>query len=124
MNRRGANRVSLRNPGFDLAGLKRKIVHGEPIKIGVHEVTPEAEVISWQMKDAVIGSSANTPMWGLSFTHMRPTALIDRSAGDERRIKIVNRNQQIELILLIAAVLLPIVFNAVATLARRNRSQS
>ncbi len=90
----------------------------------MHEVTPEAEVISWQMKDAVIGSSANTPMWGLSFTHMRPTALIDRSAGDERRIKIVNRNQQIELILLIAAVLLPIVFNAVATLARRNRSQS
>jgi hypothetical protein len=92
--------------------------------IGAHEVTPEAEVISWQMKDAVIGSSASTPMWGLSFSHAHPTALIDRSGGAERRIKIVNRNQQIELILLIAAVLLPIVLNAVASLARRNRSNS
>lgn len=122
MSRRGTNRVSLRNPGFDLAGLKRKIVRGESIKIGAHEVTPETEVISWQMKDATIGSTATVPMWGVSFTHMRPTALIDRSAGEERRIRIVNRNQQIELILLIAALLLPIVLNAVASLARRHRT--
>ena len=76
------------------------------------------------MKDAIIGRTASVPMWGLSFTHLRPTALIDRSDGDERRIKIVNRNQQIELFLLIAAILLPIILNAVASLARRNRTNS
>jgi hypothetical protein len=124
VSRRGTIRVSLRNPGFDLAGLKRKIVRSKPIKVGAHEVTPEAEVISWQMKDAIIGSTATVPMWGWSVTHLRPTALIDRSAGEERRIKIVNHTQQIELILLIAAVLLPIVLNAVASLARRHRTNS
>lgn len=124
MSRRGTNRVSSRNPGFDLAGLKRTIVHGAPIKIGAHEVTPEAEVISWQMKDAIIGGKSTVPMWGVSFTHARPTALIDRSDGAERRIKIVNRNRQIELILLIAAVLLPIVLNAVVSLARHTRRNS
>lgn len=63
-------------------------------------------------------------MWGVSYTHTRPTVLVDRSAGEERRIKIVDRNRQLEWILLIAAILLPIVLNAVASLARRNRTNS
>ena len=90
--------------------------------MGTHAVTPEAEVTTWQMKDAVIGSGSTMPMWGVSFTHIRPTGLIDQSAGEERRITIVDRNRQIELILLIAAVLLPIVLNAMAVLLKRNRS--
>lgn len=90
--------------------------------MGGHEVTPEAEVTAWQMKDAIIGSGSNVPMWGVSFTQIRPTGLIDRSDGEERRIKIVDRNRQIELILLIAAVLLPIVLNGLAALLNRNRS--
>ena len=87
--------------------------------MGEHEVTPEAEVTAWQMKDAIIGSGSNVPMWGVSFRQMRPTGLIDRSGETERRIKITDRNRQIELILLIAAVLLPIVLNGLATLLRK-----
>lgn len=82
-------------------------------------MTPEAEVTAWQMKDAVIGSDVNIPMWGVSFTQIRPTGLIDRSGETERRIKITDRNRQIELILLIAAILLPIVLNGVAALLHR-----
>lgn len=80
-------------------------------------------MISWQMKDARIGSGSTVPMWGLAFAQTRATGLIDRSGETERRIKIVDRNRQIEVILLIAAVLLPIVLNAVAILARRTRTK-
>ena len=124
MKRRGTNRVSLRNPGFDHIGLKRKIVRGRPITVGEHEVTPEAEVITWQMKDARIGSGSSASMWGVSFAQLRPSGLLDRSVDGERLVKIVDRNRQIELILLIAAVLLPIVLNAMANLVRRTRTKA
>jgi hypothetical protein len=103
--------------------LKHKIVQGEVIKIGAHEVTPEAEVIVWQKKDAIIGNGSSVPIRGVSFTQVRPTALLDRSGGAERRIKIIDRNRQIELILLIAAILLPIVLNGLVALLGRNRSK-
>ena len=86
------------------------------------------------MKDALIGREANASMWGVAFSYARPTALIevspapssgvDQSVVKERRIKIVNRNEQIEFILLIAALLLPIVLSAVAALLRPHRKNS
>jgi hypothetical protein len=102
--------------------VKRKIVRGKSIKVGEHEVTPEAEVTTWQRKEAIIGRGSSVPMWGLSFKQVRPTALIDQSGEAERRSPIVDRNRQIELILLIAAALLPIVLNGVAAVLKRNRS--
>ena len=63
-------------------------------------------------------------MWGMAFAQTRASGLTDRSGETERRIKIVDRNRQLELILLIAAVLLPIVLNAVASQARHTRTKA
>lgn len=87
--------------------------------MGTHDVTPEAEVLTWQRKEAVVGDKSMVPMWGVAFTRLRPTGLIDRSGETERRIEITDRNRQIEISLLIAAMLLPIVFNGLAALLSR-----
>jgi hypothetical protein len=111
-----------------MSKFKREVVHGQPIQIGSHEVVPEAEVWSWQLKDVTlpgrfeqdgsIETGQRVSVLGALWTWVRPTALIERDARQTRRIRIVDRNRKLELILLMAGVLLPIVLNAAALLAR------
>src|SRR5512142_2727906 len=103
-----------------MSKLKRQIVRGLPIQLGAREVVPEAEVWSWQKMNVTLPrrfpAEAESPSeramgFGLTWVWARPTALIDRTGGCVRRVPVVDRNRQIERLLLIAAVLLPIVLN-------------
>ncbi len=97
-------------------------MRGEPIKVDERTITPEAEVVSWQLKDAKFSDRFGASLWGLSFRRIRPTALIDRSGEVETRTPIIDRNRQLEIGLLIAAVLIAIALNAVEILTRRARA--
>ena len=104
--------------------LRREIIRGQPIRIGSHAVVPEAEVWSWQTKEVVIGQAGHVSGRGALIAWARPTALIDRAARRTRRVPIRDRNRQLELILLAAAVLLPIVLSAAGNLLRDARVKS
>ena len=110
---------------------KREIVRGTPIRFGAREVVPEAEIWSWQKMNVTLphrfdAEAARQPErasgLGACWTWARPTALIEREGERTRRLHIVDRNRQIETLFVIAAVLLPVVLNAAARLARANGS--
>ena len=111
--------------------LKREIVRGAPVRIGAREVVPEAEIWLWQKMNVTLprrfdaeaaGQPERASGFGARWAWARPTALIEREGDRTRRSRIVDRNRQIETLFVIAAVLLPIVLNAAARLARQPRS--
>jgi hypothetical protein len=80
---------------------------------------PEAEVWSFQAKQMGLnqpGASGGGVFWSWS----RPTALIEHTNGLERRWRIVDVNLQLELALLIAAIVLPIVLTLFTRWANRS----
>ncbi len=88
-------------------GFKRATVQGAPIRVGEREIVPEAEIWSWQIKQLGLsgtGASGGGAWWSWS----RPTALLERSAGGERRVRIADLNLQFEIALITAAIVLPI----------------
>ena len=105
-----------------MSRFRRETIRGEPIRVGDHEIVPEARVWSWQTKEAVIRDAGHASGRGVMIVRAQPTALIDRTADATRRIRVIDANRRLELILLIAAVLLPIVLNAAVSLLRQARS--
>ena len=112
-----------------MSKLKREIVRGAPIRIGAREIVPEAEIWSWQMMNVTLprrfdAEAASQPEraggFGARWAWARPTALIERAGDRTCRLRIVDRNRQLEMLFVIAAVLLPIVLNAAARLARHS----
>src|SRR5512144_3013926 len=88
-------------------GFKREIVRGQPLQVGDREIVPEAEVWSWQAKQLGLsgpGASGGGAGWSWS----RPTALIVRSTGRERRVRVDDLNLQFEIALIVAGIVLPI----------------
>ena len=104
-----------------MSKFRRETLHGEPIRVGDHEIVPEARVWSWQTKEAVIHDAGHVSGRGIMIVRAQPTALIDRSPSAARRIRVIDANRRLELLLLIAAVLLPIVLNAAVILLRQAR---
>jgi hypothetical protein len=104
-----------------MSKFRRETIRGEPIRVGDHAIVPEARVWSWQTKEAVIHDAGHVSGRGIMIVRAQPTALIDHTADTTRRIRVVDANRQLELILLIAAVLLPIVLNAAVILLRQAR---
>ncbi len=89
-------------------GFKRDTIRGSVIRAGEREIVPEAEVWSFQRKQLGLtdqGATGGGAFWSWS----RPTTLIERVNGVERRIRILDVNLQLEIALLIAAIVLPIV---------------
>lgn len=107
-------------------GLKREVVHGQPLSVGEREIVPEAVVWSWQRKDVMLKSAQSANGYGVHWTWARPTALLDRAPEQTYRVPVVDRNRQLELWLLIAAVVLPILLNVAVSLlhsARRHTAR-
>ncbi len=102
-----------------MSQFKRQTLRGEPIRVGDHEVVPEARVWSWQTKEAVIHDAGHAAERGMLVVRTRPTALIDRSGESTRRIPVIDVNRRLEVLLLITALALPIVLNAVALFAKQ-----
>ena len=101
-----------------MSQFKRETLRGAPIRVGDHEVSPEARVWSWQTKEAVVHNTRHIFERGLLIAGARPTALIDRVGATTRRIPVVDVNRQLEVLLLITALALPIVSSVVVLLVK------
>jgi hypothetical protein len=89
-------------------GFRREIIHGQPLQAGEREIVPEAEVWSFQVKQ--IGLQKNTASGsGVWWSWSRPTALIERGPDGARRVRINDVNLQLEIALIVAAIVLPLV---------------
>ncbi len=99
-------------------GLQRRIIYGEPLRVDNRQVIPEAKVWSLEFKQAGIERNSLEGS-GFHWSWARPTALIERLDGAERRIPIVNWNLRLEMALLIAAIVLPLALTFATELARR-----
>jgi hypothetical protein len=89
-------------------GLRREIIQGQPLRVGDREIVPEAEVWSFQAKQIGLqenGASGGGAWWSWS----RPTTLIERTPDGVRRVRINDVNLQLEIVLLVAAIVLPVV---------------
>jgi hypothetical protein len=100
-------------------GFRREIQHGPPLHLGDREIVTEAEVWSFQAKQMSL-TDHTAAGGGALLTWARPTAMIERSAGTERRTPVTDINRQLEIALLIAAIVLPIVLTIFTTWARRS----
>jgi len=100
-------------------GFRREIQHGLPLQLGEREIVTEAEVWSFQAKQMSLKDS-HAAGGGALFMWARPTALIERDANTERRTPVTDVNLQLEIALLIAAIVLPIVLTIFTTWARRS----
>ena len=67
--------------------IHRRIVQGEPIRVGQREVVPEVQVTSWLQRRAVIGTHRSSG-WGVGSVSIRPLALVERGPMGTRRIPI------------------------------------
>jgi hypothetical protein len=100
-------------------GLRRETLQGQPLRAGDREVVPEAEVWSFQAKQIGLkenGASGGGVWWSWS----RPTALIERGPTGERRVPINDVNLQLEIVLLVAAIVLPLVLTIFTRWANRS----
>ena len=100
-------------------GLKRDVIQGAALRVGEREIVPEAEVWSFQARQMGLnqpGASGAGVFWSWS----RPTALIERENGSERRWRIRDGNLQLEIALLIAAIILPVVLTIFTRWANRS----
>jgi hypothetical protein len=100
-------------------GFRREIQHGPPLQLGGREIVTEAEVWSFQAKQMSLKDS-HAAGGGALFMWARPTALIERESNTERRTPVTDINLQLEIALLIAAIVLPIVLTIFTTWARRS----
>ena len=102
-----------------MKGFSREKVQGRSIHVGGREIVPEAEIWTFQTKQATIGEGTHASGGGVFWGWAHPSALLERTNGQERRIQIVDYNRRLELALLIAAILLPVALTLTTRLARR-----
>ena len=76
---------------------------------------------SWQRADATLGQHAQAALRGGLFRWAQPTALLDRAPERTYRVPVSDINHRLEVLLLIAAALLPVVMNAAVSLLRGAR---
>jgi hypothetical protein len=70
--------------------IHRRIIQGDPIRVGQKQVVPEARVTWWVQRRATIGMNS-TSGWGAGVVNIRPRALIELDLGSarpERRVPI------------------------------------
>ncbi|HSD83499.1 MAG TPA: hypothetical protein VLG46_06560 [Anaerolineae bacterium] len=104
-------------------GLRHQTLQGQSLRVGDREVVPEAEVWSVQMKQIGLkegGTSGGGVWWSWS----RPRALIERGPDGEQRVSITDVNLQLEVALLIAAIVLPVVLTIFTRWANRSSTSS
>ena len=100
-------------------GFRRETIQGQPLHVGDRVIVPEAEVWSFQAKQIGLkesGASGGGAWWSWS----RPTALIERAPGGERRVRINDVNLQLEIVLIVAALVLPVLLTIFTRWANRS----
>lgn len=98
--------------------LKRETVRGRPYRVGQREVVPEARVWILRSSEAVIGEGERAVLRGGLWLWARPTVLLDRAPERTYRVSVVDVNRRLEMLLLVAALLLPRMLNTAARFAR------
>jgi hypothetical protein len=100
-------------------GFKHETLQGQPLQVGDREIVPEAEV--WSIQARQIGLRENSASGGgVWWSWSRPTALIERVPDGERRLRIVDVNLQLEIVLLVAALVLPLLLTVFTQWANRS----
>src|SRR5512135_1764518 len=100
-------------------GLKREIIQGQPLHADDREIVAEAEVWSFQTKQ--IGLKGNSASGGGAWwSWSRPTALIERGPEGTRRVRIDDVNLQLEIALIVAAIVLPLLLTIFTHWANRS----
>jgi hypothetical protein len=100
-------------------GLRRETIQGQPLPAGDRQIVPEAEVWSFQVKQIRL-KAASASGGGVGWSWSRPTALIERGANGERRVRINDVNLQLELALIVAAIALPLLLSIFTYWANRS----
>jgi hypothetical protein len=70
--------------------IQRRVVRGDPIRVGRKEIVPEAQVTWWMRHHATIGAKS-TSGWGMGVVSIRPRAIIEHDpdhAGRGRRVPV------------------------------------
>ena len=100
-------------------GFKRETLHGQPLQLGKREIVPEAEV--WSIQARQIGLRENKASGGGAWwSWSRPTALIERTPDGDRRVRVNDVNLQLEIVLLGAALVLPLLLTIFTQWANRS----
>ena len=100
-------------------GFKRETLRGQPLHVGEREIVPEAEV--WSIQARQFGLRENSASGGgVWWSWSRPTALIERAPDGERRVRIIDMNLQLEIVLLMAALVLPLLLTIFTQWANRS----
>jgi len=100
-------------------GLRRERLQGQSLKVGDREIVPEAEVWSFQTKQIGLkenGVAGGGAWWSWS----RSTALIERGPQGTRRVRINDVNLQLEIALIVAAIVLPLLLTIFTRWANRS----
>jgi hypothetical protein len=100
-------------------GLRRETIQGQPLRVGDREFVPEAEVWSLQVKQLGLQENS-TSGGGVWWSWSRPTALIERGPEGARRVRISDVNLQLEIALIVAAIVLPVVLTIFTRWANRS----
>ena len=100
-------------------GFRRETILGQALRVGDREIVPEAEVWSFQTKQLSLQENG-TAGGGVWWSWSRPTALIERKPGGERRVRIGDVNLQLEIVLIIAAIVLPVLLTIFTHWANRS----
>jgi len=100
--------------------MHQRLIQGEPIHVGQVELVPEARVTWWLRHQATLGER-NVNAQGGGFVSIRPSALLERRDGRERRIVITDRTAQRLLGLAAGAVVIWFLAQVAVQLAKTSR---
>jgi uncharacterized spore protein YtfJ len=95
-----------------------RIIVGEPIHVGEREIVPVVRVTTHSQRRAHIGSGRVAGQ-GWAQVSMRPVAIIERSQGSERQIRIPDRTAQLIGGLCLAAFIIPLLLALAVRLMRK-----
>jgi hypothetical protein len=74
--------------------IQRRVVQGEPIRVGQKEIVPEALVTSWLKRSATVGMEGVWG-WGGGWVKIQPAAVIERGPEGQRRIPIRDETRRL-----------------------------
>lgn len=101
--------------------LRIETVRGQPYSVGGRTLTPVARVVSFRRARGTIGRE-RIGGWGVAYARITPLAVVEESAGGERRVAIRDATTGALARLLAGAVAVLLFFQLIRRLARRARA--
>ena len=97
-----------------------EVVQGEPYHVGDRVLIPEARIASYGRARATIGAH-RVGGWGVGTVQVKPLAIMDRTAGGEKRIIIEDATTRTLQLFLGTALAMMAVFACIRCLVRQRR---